>query len=81
MSKPNPDQFAKVVLHHLAGLRADVLVVEAQLDEMRGRMPEMSPDLRKQLRSETQARLYREALQEVGLQDSSQPPSPPTVEL
>ena len=80
MSKPDPEQFAKVVLWHLAGLRADVHSVETRLAELQGWQPGLTEEVRTELKQQARDKFYLEALAEVGLRNSSPPSSPPRSE-
>src|SRR5438445_524096 len=66
MSKPDPDQFARVVLWHLAGLRTDVQSLETRLAELQGLQPPIpSEETRTTLKDQAREKLYLEALAEV----------------
>ena len=82
MSQPNPEQFAKVLLYHLAGVRAEISAIEARLGALQAHLigPE-SEAVRQEWAARVKAqqdRLYLEACEEAGLQTTSPPPSPPT---
>ena len=81
MSKPNPEQFAKVLLWHLAGTRADIAAIEVRLaaleERIAGKVSEETYE-KWQARTKTlQAKLYLEACREAGL-PTDQPPTFPT---
>lgn len=92
MAKPDAEQFSRVVLWHLAGLRADVAEVQMQLLALEtqahgGLIQEAKQKARTQMNHELRDRLYREALEaakippnpEGGSENSWRPPFGPTA--
>ena len=80
MSKPDPQAFARSVLWHLAGLRADVyetklLVVEALAHVSSGEAKKIQKKWKKQ-RDKMEKNLYQQALQAAQLE--ADPPTDPT---
>jgi hypothetical protein len=77
MTQPNPEQFAKAVLWHLSGLRADLASVKAQLDLIQDSMGMASSAevLQAILERErqTQLKLFEEACRDAGF--SVEPPT------
>jgi hypothetical protein len=67
MPKPDAEQFARVILWHLAGLRADVCQLQDQVAELKGEQPVASRTLRKKLNKQMHDTLFSEALRECGL--------------
>jgi hypothetical protein len=87
MSQPNPEVFAKVVLWHLCGLRADVILVKQDMIERQAKetgkpSEEIFQKVGKQHRK-LRDNLYQEALLEAGLPPDarSDPPSSDTGDL
>jgi hypothetical protein len=84
MSEPNPDQFAKVVLWHLAGLRAELASMSTRLDTMEARVwgvpSEEVQKARKRWIQDQQNKLYLEGCSGAGLKKESSPLFPPADE-
>jgi len=72
MPKPDPEQFARALLWHLAGLRADVLQIQAEIAELRGDQPRAPKGFYEKKARETTTKLYSEAIHACGLEE--QPP-------
>ena len=84
MGKPNAEQFARIVLWHLAALRADVATLQAQT--LRGFERDVGSPLPPELRAEWQEwtrkireKLYVESLKEAEI--TFQPPFPPSTDI
>lgn len=80
MSNPNPEQFARVILLHLAGLRADVAELQIRFlgyaAKHDGIPSEAVQEEWKRRTKELTAKLYSEALTVAGLEEL--PPSAAT---
>jgi hypothetical protein len=74
MPKPDAEQFARIVLWHLAGIRADLIEMHSDIAQLQGRIAHYpSEKVRKADNLKVRNDLYREALNATGL-DSSRPP-------
>jgi hypothetical protein len=79
MSKPDPEQFARVVLWHLAGLQADIANLNVRLDEIQTAVHNpaskaLVQETEKQAAA-TQLFLYERSCNLAGL--SAEPPTAP----
>jgi len=73
----NPEQFARVVLLHLTGLRADLVSVESLLQEFQdllGGAPKAAAEVRAKAKQEIHNRMYHQACAQAGVN-----PDPPTA--
>ena len=80
MNTPDPEQFAKIVLWHLATMKTDVALLTAQvriLEVRLGRVPsdKEQKEWRKQ-RIKKQLQLFRESCQKAGLASQDPPELP-----
>lgn len=77
MEKPDPQAFAKSVLWHLAGLRADVYLNQLLLVELLAKQNQQPATvIQEQWRAQTEKmrrELYFEALRAAGLEDNPPP--------
>ena len=80
MSKPDPEQFARVVLWHLAGLRAEIAEISGRLARLEafhlGAPSDEQDGKRREATKHLTDKTYLEALKVAGIEP--QPPSPPT---
>lgn len=67
MPKPDAEQFARILLWHISGLRADVCQLQDQVAELKGEQPTASRAVRKKLNQKMRETLFLEALREAGL--------------
>jgi hypothetical protein len=82
MSNPDPEKFAKVVLWHLAGVRAEIAAIETRLAVLEARIAggvpsEAAQQEWEQRTQDQQARLYLDACKEAGLPPEKPPIFPP----
>ena len=77
MATPDPQAFAKSVLWHLAGLRADLYANQLLLVELLATQKQKpAVEIQAQWKLEVEAmreKLYREALRDAGLEDEPPP--------
>lgn len=77
MAKPNPGEFAKSVLWHLAGVRAEVYQTQLLVIELLAlQTGQSAKNIQARWKKQTQQlreRLYHEALQSSNLEDPEEP--------
>lgn len=83
MNKTDPEQFAKVVLWHLAGTRAEIAAIEVRLAVLEARVSGQIPSesVHQEWKKKTEAKqadLYLEACNQAGLRKDTPPFFPPT---
>lgn len=82
MAKPDEEKLAKVVLYHLASVRAEISAIEVRMATLEARLGGAVPsaEAQRQWKERTrtlQANLYAEACKEAGLQINTPPIFPP----
>jgi hypothetical protein len=77
MSRPNPEQFARVLLWHLCRARAEIAILRGEVAAFRHRLghppPAGAEEESQQMIQEMALKLYQDACKEVGLPEA--PPS------
>lgn len=67
MPNPNPEAFAKVVLWHVTGARADFSALEQQVEALRCGLPGKTAGEIQALKKSEHHRLFLQAVEQAGL--------------